>query len=191
MNRFVDIKSELPARLLDDSNFSVNELTNKDNTIWSGYFGDLFWNMPNDVAQSVTIDEHTNADSDSELREKLKNIYSLSGDLAQQTHADYRRKFFARETFRGYVSDSEDEKFVATIQDSAGDKYEYIFSNDELPAKQREKIDIGAPIVIHVGYEYRNGTKRNTLKIFLSRYESQKSEFKNKLICSKMHFWNF
>lgn len=103
----------------------------------------------------------------------------------------FHRRFIGRESFRGLVAGTDGTRFHAVIQDRNGDKYEYDFSDDELPEKQRADVRVGSPVVIHIGFEYRGSTKINMMKIYLANYERKKSATRAELIKRKAASWTF
>ncbi|RYZ78192.1 MAG: hypothetical protein EOP06_29515 [Proteobacteria bacterium] len=121
----------------------------------------------------------------------VERLSSLEGKVQNRPDAGFRKKFVAKESFRGLVAGSERDKFRAVIKDRTGDKYEYVFEKKELPEQQQEiEIDVGTPVVIHIGFEYRGSTKMNVMKVFLANYEKS-TTFHRSMISRKVSSWNF
>ncbi|WP_132078627.1 hypothetical protein [Sinorhizobium americanum] len=182
-------------RTLDTTNFDFAELSSNKETIWSDYFLKILSSIPRQAVESGAGKEGTGvvmvpikeADAVPAL---IDRVTSLEGKVADRPSGNYQRKFFARESFRGLVAESEGNRFSAIIQDRSGDRYEYVFSEDELPERQRKDVRVGSPIVVHIGYEYRGSTKTNLMKIYLASYE-KRTELRAKLIEKKAASWNF
>lgn len=187
------------SRALSNTNYDYAELSSAKKTIWNDYFLSLFKDMPKTAAKANLASTNSNdaiipppaTGADSALRSALiPRISTLGGKVTAVPTGSFARKFFAKETFKGRVVEIDGSKFSAIIEDSAGDKYRYVFEDDELPDRQRSEVRTGSPIVVHIGFEYRGSTKCNLAKIFLSNYDNDE-EMKAQLVARKVARWTF
>lgn len=185
------------SRSLDTINSSLSELSSNKETIWSGYFAKVFAAISHHSAVApqgsadteITTPTETQAGAAS-APQYLERLAGVERKLVGPETGVFHRRFIGRESFRGLVAGTDGARFHAVIQDRNGDKYEYDFSDDELPEKQRADLRVGSPIVIHIGFEYRGNTKINMMKIYLANYES-KSATRAELIKRKAASWTF
>lgn len=188
------------SRLFSDSNFAENQLTSNTKTIWNGYLLDAMSEIPRvkvpqERTEPTDIEpgkEGTNPVSSihSVANFKLQNAVSLRGKLGGGSREAYSRKFLAVNSFHGYVTVGEGIKFTAELSDTDSQRYEFQFEKEELPQNQRAALRIGSPIVVHVGHSYENGTKRRSIKLFLTD-ERGRDSFRNKIIEKKLERWTF
>lgn len=188
------LKTSGVTRTLDSTNYNLSQLSLPAKTIWNDYFLKLYASLPKEALSNnsnETATEQFQGQSQEGPSPVIDRITSLSDKIASQPHGSFQNKFFASETFRGMVAEAGDEQFRAVIIDRAGDKYEYLFTQDELPVTQRCDVMVGSPVVVHVGYEYRGSTKTNMLRIYLANYEKSKNDVRQRMINAKKAAWDF
>jgi hypothetical protein len=178
-------------------NSTFSELSSNKETIWSGYFAQVFAEISRHSAVPPEGPADTDVTPPSETRpgaasgpQFLERLSGVERKLVGPETGVFHRRFMGRESFRGLVAGTDGTKFHAVIQDRNGDKFEYDFSDDELPEKQRAELRVGSPVVIHIGFEYRGNTKINMMKIYLANYE-RKSATRAELIKRKAASWTF